>query len=1176
MKLGIRFGLILLVTTALLHRSVTASPPGEATEPILAAPRLATAPTIDGRITPGEWDQAATVSGFIHATGEQGGRLAAQAARVHIGHDRKRLYLAVFCELPPGVRPSMNHRRRDSPVYMDNYQIELWLTPPAVDRTVSYQFIGNAYGAIFDNRQVPDLGVTNVGWNGNWSFQNHYQTGQFWSAELAVDFAELGVEQVDDQQVWRGMIGVAWPQRSWPYTFGWYKNIQSHARLIFTDHGLAAQLDDFSSLLDNRMNPTLRVVNSSDQDHTVVIEAHVGDPVHRATVTVAPRSILEHRIDAALPDLPHGTRQRTATLSVRTADGQPLLVGDWFYAPMPAGDRAVAEVPVRPWTMNHRIQFAPLAMGLRVWCDVLEYPRRQELATVRFTVRASDGDQAVLTREVSDFPYDAAEAYLWLDRDLPYGDYEVLFEFVDRSGEVLASSTRPFQHRDLKTEFVWLDTSYGEDIRVRPPFEPVRVEGEKLHVWGRVYTMHGALPRQISSQGASMLAAPIELIAQIDGRPVEAAMTQPFELIDASDESATFVGAYELAGMTLRLRGTLAFDGMLHYRLDAQPQDGETSAPVERLYIAMPVRPEHARYYYSTAGGWNVAVGSIDAGDERGAEVWDSSQIGDFVPYVGLTDDERALQWFADHDHEWVLGDDAPCAKIVRDGSSVQVQVNLVRRNGPAPGFAAEFGFIASPVRPVLPHWRHASLHSHPIAGSKVNFFFGPGHGGTPIDLHDTAKLARAMKLDLPETAHPDTVLRDLPASEFHWDDEHLRKLLSGSQYNDLRSVRASAISPDPHRTRLCYFYNAKMYFEGNRSAAFRTFFPGEWQLDPHGGWFHLTPIESYQDFFSFYLNLWFKHLYVPGLYFDEVYFAPDYNVFNGNGRVMPDGQVRPSVALMHQRRYLQRMRQLFLDHGQSPFIWVHTSNYMAPHAISSAEIAMFGEDRTPTPTSDIIDTIPSIHFRSIGRAQKFGFVPVWMVMAGRGGSPWAHAGRQSFAWCWMHDVVPEYHTTMTARHLVALLAAWGIDADDVRFVPFWSDRPAARTGDDKLIVSAWTRPGDKAMLMVMNLHDADAGVGRADLVIDPSALGLSDQSRILDLESGPAAQRWLAMTRAVDPLVRAKAPFDQIRPLVADADALLRRMADDLPQLSVLAEGLEVQMDVPPRDVRILLVEPR
>ncbi len=1173
----LRIGLAaVLMTAASAARAQTEDNPVSARPPRLVVPRVATPPTVDGRLESGEWEGAAAISGFMGATGARGGLIEPTPSVMYAAHDGRRLYIAMRVQLRPGVIPSRRYRRRDEPVYMDNYQFEFWITPPVRGRLESYQFIGNAYGAIFDVRHVPELGIANVLWNGDWEFRNHFVRGEYWSAELAIDFAEFGVERVAPDQVWRGLFAVAWPQRSWPFTHGWYKNVGTHAELVFAEDAAAVRLLDFSSLLENRVAPDLEIFNPGGAAN-YRWRTRMEDAQAESVVSAPAGAATGLKTRMELPPWPDGTRRRTVELEVTDARNRVLLRGDWHYSPLDVAARTDSSAPAeeKPWSLPARVQFAPLAMGLKIWADVLDYPQRDRLDAVRCLVRRAGETEGppVSSVEVRDFAYDAAETYIWLPKDLPYGEYEAVIRYVAADGETLAEALHPFRHRDLREEFVWLGSNVAGDIRVRPPFEPVRVEGRKLRVWGRTHEMEGAFPSQITSAGAPMLARPISLAAIIAGRRVEAQMIRPFRLIKSGDEEAVFEGAYTLAGLDLELQGRLAFDGLLHYRLEARPIEGEAGEPVERLFIAMPVKAAHAKYYFSTGGGWNVAIGDTRPTANGGNIVWDSRDTADFVPYVGLTDDDRALQWFADNDHDWALGSEAPCAQIVRENDVVEAQIHLVRRSGPAPAFQAQFGFIASPVRPMPRHWRHTALDSRPLAGSKINFFFGPGHGGTPIDLHDTKKLAEAMKIEIPPGANPDVVLRDLPPTRTEWDMAHLRRVLGG-RFDRFASVRNSATSPDPHRTRVCYFYNARMYFEGNRSAAFRAFFPGEWTEVPASGWFHLTPVESYQDFFSFHLDLWFKHWYVPGLYFDEVYLPLDYNVFNGNGKLMPDGSVRPSVALMHQRRYLYRMRELFFLHKQDPFIWVHTSNYMAPHAIAAADIAMYGEDRTPTPTVDIMDTIPSLLFRSLGRGQKFGFVPVWMVMAGRGGPQWGFAGRQTFGWCWMHDVVPEYHTTMAGRHLVALRAGWGIDADDVAFAPFWSEKPPLRDAPPDIIASAWTRPGGRALVMVMNLGRSDVAAARIRL--DPEALGLAARFRVLDLESGPAARSWMEMCREVWRQISANAPNTAIRSVTQPANGLMARMTYDPNELTEVSAGAEFQLAVPARDFRTLVIEPQ
>jgi len=1158
------------VTALAALRSVAAERPER---PELAIPRLPRAPVVDGVFSPGEWDRAAAVTGFIAATGEHGGRMVPADSAIYLCHDGNRLYAGVRCGLPPGVKPSMNYRRRDEPVYMDSYQTEIWLSPPERGKLKAYQMIGNAYGAIYDVEHIPALGAANPGWNGDWEFKNTYKTGEQWTAELSIPFEQLDPLGPDLRSPWGGMVAVAWPQRSWPYTFGFYKNVETHARLRMAEGGACVRVEDLSSLFDNVLAPRLVLVSDSRSGGEFVVRAQVGDLHHEERLTLRPGESRQVSFRKELPPPEAPTAKRSCRLTVLGPGGERLLAGDWFFAPVGRTERAPvpATAATGPWKMNTRVSFAPLAMGLKAWADVLDYPARTELARVRFLVRGPDGSR-VASEDVTTFAFDSAERYLWLPKDAPFGTYRVETQFLDRGGAVLDQKTDSFEHRDLKKEFAWLGTDVGKKRTVAPPFEPLRVESggraTVYRVWGRKVTLAGAFPSSIESQGSELLARPISLVAVSGGRTIAAEATGSPRVGVTGDVSSEFAARQRLAGLDVQISGTVEFDGMLLYKLSATKAQSREAPVLDRLYLSIPVRAERATYYFSTGGGWQPSFGLVGELAERGVG-WSSRGLADFVPYVCLGDDERGLHWFADGDHGWVLGSDAPCAEIVRERDAVELRINLVRRRGPVERLEAVFGLMASPVKPLPEGWRNACLHYHPIAQSRINFFYGPGHGGCPIDPHDTEKLARAMKLDL-KGRDPDEVLRELPARREVFDDErHIRAVLGDRAWDFITGERRRQAA-GRSGVRMCYFFNAKMYFEGDRSKAFRTFFPGDWTLEPPSGWFHLTPVESYRDFFSFYMDIWFKHWFVPGLYFDEVYLAPDSNVFNGQGRVMPDGSVRPSFALLHQRELLNRMRQLFLDHGQEPFIWVHTSNYMAPHAISAADIAMFGEDRTPTPHADIVDTIPSLLFRTLGRAQKFGFVPVWMGMAGRSGPGWSFAARQTCGWCWMHDVVPEYHTCERGWPVAVLRQGWGIDREDVQFVPFWDPAGRVATDDPLFVASAWTRPGGKLLLQVMNLHREGDGRTETTIRLAPARLGLPPDCTVYDAESVAPLVEGESKLREADE-ARNRQRVDE---LVQEARNAFERVKYDKGSFKVVSRGVEFKLAVPARDFRTLVIE--
>ena len=1146
----------------------TALAAGKRSRPEIVIPKFTKTPVVDGVFSKGEWDRAALITGFIGAGGPMGGKMVPINSKIYLGHDGKRFYMAVYCQLPPGGKPTMNYRRRDEPVYMDRYQLELWLAPPVRDKLVAYQMIGNAYGAIFDNRQIPALGAVTSGWNGNWDFKNSYKTGEYWTAELSIPFTDFGEKKVKPDEFWGGMVGVAWPQRSWPYTYGWYKNVDTHAKMYMSERGSCVRADDLSCLFDNTLAPTFTLVNGEKRAGEFTVEFQVGAVKYQKKVKVGKGRTKKVTFARELPPFPKNIQSKVCRVRITGPRGKTLLAGDWLFRPMPAKDRKLAPVKPKPWAMATRVLFAPLALGIKAWADVLDYPRRNVLATARFTVRPKGGTKAIVSRTITNFDYDAAESYLWLPKNLPYGEYEVVTAFLNRAGKILDRKIDPIRHRDLKKEFVWLNTDYGEKLTVAPPFTAIRARGKTMKVWGREFQMRGALPAQVVSQGAAMLARPINFVAEIGGKKVEAKVARPFKLTKTGRARSEFSGEYTLAGLRLKLKGYLDFDGVMYYSLKAVPLRGKTGANVTRLYLSMPVKAANARYYHSTGGGWSPALGFVPK--TRNGMFWDSRDVADFVPYVGLSDDDRAIQWFADNDHDWVLGKDFPCAQLVRSRNVVEAQINLVRKKGPVPGFAAKFGLVATPVKPMPSGWRHTSLHFGTVADSKLTFFYGPGHGGCPIDPHDTAKLCKALNINT-AGKNPDAVLRDLPAGAAPFEKEHLTKVM-GAKF--VREFMPS-LRRDSHR-KTCYFFNASMYFEGYRSKGFATFFPGEWQLDPRSGWFHLTPTESYQDFFSFHMDLWFKHWVINGLYFDECYLHPDYNVFNGNGKIMPDGTVRPSVPLMKQRRFMNRMRQLFINHQREPFIWVHTSNYMAPYAISAADIAMFGEDRIPTPGVDIMDTIPAALMRTIGRSQKFGFVPVWMVQAGRGGDGDRHVGRQSYGWCWMHDTVPEYHTSRRGRPLLALRKGWGIDQDDVKFIPYWNNARYLKTNDPKFIVSAWTRPRGKLHLLVMNLHYENERKTNVTVTLDTKALGLKSGVTAYDLETGPAIGQFEKQMREADRLRRLDpvANAGKISTLARDARSYIQKVRYDKSLWQKVGNGPKFRLAVPARDFKVLIVE--
>lgn len=1107
------FGPFVVLCFAMLN-SAGGQEKGE--RPELVIPKLEPSPVADGVMTEGEWDRASVVTGFVGPTGKYGRVMMPKGARIYLGHDDERIFVGVWMELAPGETPSMQRRRRDSQVFMDRHQFELWLTPPTDGHTTAYQIIGNAYGALYDIQHVPSLGIQNLSWDGDIEFENEYETGEYWTAELSIPIDELAdPDHYNPEKPWGVMLGTAWPQRSWPYTHGWYSNIETHARARLGESSTGVRLNDLSSLFDNHFEPDLELVSGEEEDETFSVEARRGDMSVEEQVVVPAGEIAKVDISRELPEAED--KVNLLEIRVKGPEEQVLIDGQWGYRPIPPEERELEEVDEKPWKMSVDLSYAPLNMGARALVDVLDAPMRDELKEAVFRVLDENEEvvpvntafeKGVKAVRDDEFRQDEAEAYLWLPEDLPYGKYILRAELLDDEGNVLDSAAEHFEHKDHAEDFVWLNSEqhqYGTDLTANAPYEPLEIDENTFRIWGRRYAMNGALPSRMSSQKEELLSRPLSFVAQIDGQPHVAKIAEPFAVLAGDENQARFTGAYEVGGLTLELEGKILFDGGIVYELEAIP--GEDAQSVERLYLSVPVRKEVAEYMWTTPGGMSGISYLLNDLPEEGI-IWSSDEVREFVPYVGLSDDERAIQWFADHDHDWIRGEDVPSVQAVRSDGEVELQVNFIRRASEGEPFKAEFGLIATPIKPLPEDWRNTILHNRNLTDTDNAFFYGPGHGKVgPFHWHDDAGLAAANAIEIPEGKSAQEHLAEMSGEgypDLEAIEENLGADVPGKVRNGLRTYE------DPSAVRNCYFHNARMYFEGNNSKAFSNFFKGDWAEIPRAGWFHLRPVKSYQDFFLFHLNQFAKFWHVPGIYYDETYYGPDYNVFNEQGKLLPDGSIRPSFSLLLQRQFLYRTRQVLLDQGLEPFMWVHTSEQMAPFSIGAAVIAMFGENNTPTPQQDIMDNIGERYMRSIGRAQKFGFVPVWMTMAGRGGSNWALPGRQTFGWCWLHDTIPEVHTHVRAWPTVRYRKQWGIGGNKVEFQGYWQDGGYVEADDSEYRASYWTRPDPEAtgrkkvLLMVMNMHYPEDDDSTVEITIDPEKLNLPDDWKVYNLETMP------------------------------------------------------------------------
>jgi len=156
-------------------------------EPVLRLPPSRRAPVIDGRASPGEYEDAALLTGLVQ---NRDGVLTQRDARVYVTWHGTRIYVAMVSELPPWKELFTHQYRRDRQVVRDD-SVEMWVRPSfAAPNTC--QLIVNEIGSIYDIKHMPDIGQDILPWKADWKYASSGDNHN-WLAELAFERGDLEI-----------------------------------------------------------------------------------------------------------------------------------------------------------------------------------------------------------------------------------------------------------------------------------------------------------------------------------------------------------------------------------------------------------------------------------------------------------------------------------------------------------------------------------------------------------------------------------------------------------------------------------------------------------------------------------------------------------------------------------------------------------------------------------------------------------------------------------------------------------------------------------------------------------------------------------------------------------------------------------------------------------------------
>ncbi len=306
--------------------AIAADGKARANPPFLTAPRM-TAPVLDGKINPGEWEQAKSTGKFVSS---KAGDPITPETRVRIGYDDNNLYILYQCAEVPGTALRADRfNYHDADVwYNDSAEM---IFRPDLDRKDYFQFLADSL-----NQRYDAYLTDHAGYNPVW--KSVFGRGEdHWVLEIAIPLSAISATPPTTGTVWqadffRSRNGGA-HLSAWAPVPGGHDQIRNYGYLCFGSAKQAALrltgfLDSVPEALRKLDSPELRKLLKRGTDLKRTIEN--GDEA------LAERNYQQWRTElrslaAALDELSFAARY--------AASGSPAVIQ--------AGDAYSVELPTR-------------------------------------------------------------------------------------------------------------------------------------------------------------------------------------------------------------------------------------------------------------------------------------------------------------------------------------------------------------------------------------------------------------------------------------------------------------------------------------------------------------------------------------------------------------------------------------------------------------------------------------------------------------------------------------------------------------------------------------------------------------------------------------------------------------------------------------------------------------
>jgi len=674
-------GALLAVGICAIAPAARADDPLQGARPLWCVTTPAGAPGPEALLAGKDWPSSC-LTGFVELASAKLSRsqpvvwLSCDGTALHVAWRIPRLGDAPF---------AAGATERDGPLWNDD-SFEVFLDPGHTHREY-LQFIINSAGTLYDGRG------RDASWNSG-AEVSVAQDAAAWAGVLTVPLAGLGAAQPPDGAVWGANFAVDRSVLQRP-SDGWQ---QEDANLVWSPVSASLHEPARSGHLtfagDARVSlatlgepwwRSVRLGGLATCECQARLQDAAGASVWEASAPVG------RALDLSAPALSPGSYQLTLQASV---GGQAVAAASWAFDALPS--------------LDVRIQTLALSHLMRV--DVRSQLAKGDAEEAVGLALADASGKMVRSGELAP---SSGTPCQWDFGDLAPGTYSLT---AAQQGRADCTTTVPWERPE---EPAWLGSTAGkfDDDTVLKPWLPLRVASRSplsIGCWGRLMSFAGASGGLLSSAIAAdqeLLAAPMEWVAVVDGRPVRW-VDRRVRVTRQARGAIEFASTLAGDGLRIEGHGRMEFDGFI--RLDFRVSSPDRPRTLDRLELRVPFRKGVARllHHFPKPSVWVKVDMSRFNARAVPPEGWRSP----FLYHVWVGDEERGLQWLTESDQYWRPAEADRAIELIPSAEQTTLTLNLIGKPTRVDADGAlpySFAFQASPVKSTprdYREWRYSQV----------------------------------------------------------------------------------------------------------------------------------------------------------------------------------------------------------------------------------------------------------------------------------------------------------------------------------------------------------------------------------------------------------------------------------------------------------------------------------